>query len=347
VLFHCIGLLPWDVSGTPLAVFRAGWIGVDLFFVISGFVITGSALRQRESPAYAANFWRARLLRIVPLYYVSSIAFLVFVSAAALASHATFQLFTHVLFLHSFFPSTAMSINGVTWSLGVEMQFYVAAFLFVPLVATLSRRRLVVLYLAVLAAVLLWRVGAWWVMHGVGADDALVGHVIAQAPGLFDSFALGSLIRLLRLPAAGRRWSIAFAASAFAMFIVVFLVYDANAAAYPSSLPMMALFRTLVAVFGGTALLAAVAAPAALGRAWGPALHLGRISYGVFLWHLPVLYLVQRHFPWRGTPSTLAVILSTLILAHASYRLVEQPCTRWAKRRAAATVAAIVPVVAD
>ncbi len=347
MLFHCIGLLPWDVAGTPLAVFRAGWIGVDLFFVISGFVIAGSALRQCESPAYAANFWRARLLRIVPLYYVASIAFLGFVSADALGAHATFQLLAHALFLHSFFPSTAMSINGVTWSLGVEMQFYVAAFVFVPRVAQLPRRRLVVLYLAVVAIVLAWRVGAWSLLRGAGADDALIAHVVAQAPGLIDSFALGSLIRLLRLPAAGFRRSAALAAAAFGLFIIVFLVYDANAATYSSSLPMMALFRSLVAAFGGVALLAAVAAPARLGRAWWPALHLGRISYGVFLWHLPILYLVQRHLPWRGTASTLAVIVSTLLLAHVSYRMVEQPCTRWAKRRAAAAAAPVVSAAAN
>ncbi len=56
MLFHCIGLLPWDVSGTPFAIFRVGWIGVDLFFVISGYVIAASVIRQKDQPDYTAYF---------------------------------------------------------------------------------------------------------------------------------------------------------------------------------------------------------------------------------------------------------------------------------------------------
>lgn len=142
MLFHCIGLLPWEVSGTPLMLFGAGWVGVDLFFAISGYVITISALRHKDSPTYSQDFWRARLARILPLYYFTCGIFLLLVNATALEQDAAWQVLSHLLLVHNLFQDTAMSINGVTWSLGVEMQLYLLAFLVVPWLARRSRSRL-------------------------------------------------------------------------------------------------------------------------------------------------------------------------------------------------------------
>jgi peptidoglycan/LPS O-acetylase OafA/YrhL len=83
LVYHVIELAPWPsfpTAGPPLAI-RVGWVGVDLFFVISGFVIGLSAIKlYREGDSgYRWTFMRRRLARIVPLYILTGAAFLVFV----------------------------------------------------------------------------------------------------------------------------------------------------------------------------------------------------------------------------------------------------------------------------
>jgi peptidoglycan/LPS O-acetylase OafA/YrhL len=116
-----------------------GWMGVDLFFVLSGFLITGILLDAKQSEGYFRNFYARRCLRIWPLYY--SVLFFMFVVVPVLRpslAHAVFEArsspwWAYPVFLQNFLvpiPSMAIGPLGVTWSLAVEEQFY----LFWPLV---------------------------------------------------------------------------------------------------------------------------------------------------------------------------------------------------------------------
>ena len=329
MLFHCIGLLSWDVSGTPLAIFRVGWIGVDLFFAISGYVITASAIRQKDRPDYGEYFWRARLARILPLYYVTSAVFLLAVSSAALDKDAIFQLLTHLFLAHNFFQSAAFSINGVTWSLSVELQFYVLAFFIVPLTMRANRTMLIKSYLALFGGVLAYRLVCWYWLTQTGASDSAFIHLFSQVPALVDSFALGGLIFMLNLPCLTRPQAVLLAFLTFGLLMAIYFIYDANALRYWNSLPMTALFRSLVAMFAGVALLLAMSIRTTF--IWRPMLELGKISYGIYLWHLIVLYLVQRYSPFNGMAAALTVIAVTLVLAKLSYLAIEMPSMRWAR----------------
>lgn len=329
MLFHCIGLLSWDVSGTPLAIFRVGWIGVDLFFAISGYVITASAIRQKDRPDYGEYFWRARLARILPLYYVTSAVFLLAVSSAALDKDALFQLLTHLFLAHNFFQSAAFSINGVTWSLSVELQFYVLAFFIVPLTMRANRTMLIKSYLSLFGGVLAYRLVCWYWLTQTGASDGAFIHLFSQVPALVDSFALGGLIFMLNLPRLTRPQAVLLAFLTFGLLMAIYFIYDANALRYWNSLPMTALFRSLVAMFAGVALLLAMSIRTTF--IWRPMLELGKISYGIYLWHLIVLYLVQRYSPFNGMAAALTVIAVTLVLAKLSYLAIEMPSMRWAR----------------
>src|SRR5581483_122872 len=115
------------------AVFQNGWAGVDLFFVLSGFLITRILLDAKESGDSLKNFYARRCLRIWPLYYGLMLFLFVIVprirpseSGMIFAPHSSpwwaFPLFLQTFLLHS--PSEATGPLGVTWSLAVEEQFY-------------------------------------------------------------------------------------------------------------------------------------------------------------------------------------------------------------------------------
>jgi peptidoglycan/LPS O-acetylase OafA/YrhL len=112
---------------------RNGWMGVDLFFVLSGFLITGILLDTKQSGGYFRNFYARRCLRIWPLYY-SALLF-IFVILPILRpseAHAVFETrsspwWSFLIFLQNFLvpiPTMATGLLGVTWSLAVEEQFY-------------------------------------------------------------------------------------------------------------------------------------------------------------------------------------------------------------------------------
>lgn len=110
-----------------------GWMGVDLFFVLSGFLITGILIDTRQSGGYFRNFYARRCLRIWPLYY--SVLLFMFVIVPILRPsevHAVFGArsspwWAYLVFLQNFLvpiPASATGPLGVTWSLAVEEQFY-------------------------------------------------------------------------------------------------------------------------------------------------------------------------------------------------------------------------------
>src|SRR5580700_619224 len=113
--------------------FANGWMGVDLFFVLSGFLITGILLDTKLSEGYLKNFYARRCLRIWPLYY--SVIFFMFVVLPFLSrseGHIIFEKsspwWAYPLFLQNFLISpistAAAGALGVTWSLAIEEQFY-------------------------------------------------------------------------------------------------------------------------------------------------------------------------------------------------------------------------------
>jgi peptidoglycan/LPS O-acetylase OafA/YrhL len=115
------------------SVFASGWMGVDLFFVVSGFLITGILLDSAGSTAYLKNFYIRRILRIWPLYYsMLALIFVIIPLAAPWTAPAIFSAksaphWSYLIFLQNLLvpiPSSATGPLGVTWSLAVEEQFY-------------------------------------------------------------------------------------------------------------------------------------------------------------------------------------------------------------------------------
>ncbi|HET7814036.1 MAG TPA: acyltransferase [Candidatus Baltobacteraceae bacterium] len=190
VLWYHVWEITWLGAPLPSLQFvpETGFAGVDLFFFISGFVIVYpfvKALAAGDVPPTWGSFAYRRALKIVPSY-VLSIAIAIAVGYAAFASpgEAAADIGTHLLFIHTWFESTAGSINGVLWTLAVEVQFY-AIF---PLVWLAFRRVPYVTAAVMIAAALAFR--SW------GASCCLHTHALLMyenLPSFLDTFAFGML----------------------------------------------------------------------------------------------------------------------------------------------------------
>jgi peptidoglycan/LPS O-acetylase OafA/YrhL len=209
VWFH-IWQITWLPAPLPQLEFlpETGFAGVDLFFFISGFVIAYPFLRARAAGAPVPG-WRhfayRRFIKIVPSY-VLSIGMLVAAGYAHFSSagDALRSLTAHLLFVHTWWSSTFGSINGVLWSLAVEVQFY----LLFPLVWWCFRRTPYVTAAAMVAISIAYRmIAAHCCLHTTGPQ------LIDNVPGYLDIFAAGmcsaSAYVTLRDRARGPRWSVA------------------------------------------------------------------------------------------------------------------------------------------
>ena len=325
---------------------NVGWIGVQFFFVLSGYLITGILLADRERPfgGYLRRFYTRRVLRIFPLYY----GYLLVLSAVhALTGGPEFfgryapWLFTYTYNYSRLAPDWQHS-PFIThfWSLSVEEQFYLAWPL---LVFALPRRALRVAVVGILAAAPLGRL--WLSAHlrargydPAAAGDALYWFTLCQ----IDAFAAGAAIPVLGLPekVAGRtRWLRGVALAWLAAGAAQLLALRAAGVRVPlTSLGFaLPLTENLQHVWGYSLLnLAAVACILLLLRRdpWvrpmeaGWLVEAGKVSYGMYVLHWPVLALFQRLWSWepksgRGL-GIFAVYLVVLFAAcWLSYRFFE------------------------
>jgi peptidoglycan/LPS O-acetylase OafA/YrhL len=319
-----------------MEVFGLGWAGVDLFFVLSGFLITGILVDQVGAPGWWGGFLLRRVLRIFPLYYLALALFGLFGPSLGLIDRWTFGRwgFWYWSYLGNWAYAARQVIPPLShfWSLGVEEQFY----LFWPLVVLAARGK----RLAVLSAglVVLSPALRAWIVHGSGWP---VGSAFRVTIGRLDGLAMGALLAVAFRHAAGRslalrswRWAAALGAAAF-VCLGAPLGFDMHRAV------LEVWSHTALALAFGGLLAGAVAGEAAgsgLARALAasPLRALGRLSYGVYVWH----YFVHVGLlgALRARPAGVALLATrggylayaacgvalSLAFAWASYHLVEK-----------------------
>jgi len=304
-------------------VFASGWMGVDLFFVLSGFLITGILLDAKGSAGFFRNFYARRCLRIWPLYY--AVLFVMFVGVPLLRPGLVTMIFersspwwAYPFYLQNFlvpFSSGAVGPLGVTWSLAIEEQFYLVW----PLaVRCLSTARLRVVCLAVIAASPLVRLllstehvdlytnifcrldGLMW-----GAFIAALIREPAFEPRRYRTVAWGALVIALPLALATDRRNVEWLVCSLSVLAWAGLVY---VALFSSARWLHRIFNSRPLVFTGT------------------------ISYGLYLLHkLPFDLVKGRAFRYEAVAFPL-LIAAAYLLAYASWHLLEQPFLRMKAR---------------
>ncbi|MCK7595468.1 acyltransferase family protein [Pseudomarimonas salicorniae] len=314
-----------------------GFLGVDLFFALSGAVMVISTRRLIDSPAdgWRMTFTRRRLARIVPLYLASCVLFLLVVEPFRLQQDdALWNLASHALFLHNLFPSLHGALNGPSWSLGVEMQFYALLLLIAPWALRVSPAWLLISAALVSVA---WRLV---VFNAVAPMDEAqgAGHgffLATQLPGVMLSFAGGAAAaRLLehRRPGSDRASNSAWIA------LLALLAWGAAGAAllhlqagYWTRLAGLLGAYAAVCVATSISIWLALRLPAPPRRLAALIRGAGNLSYGIYLWHAGVILLLLR-LPVLSKPAlALACLGITLALSWTSWRLLERPCLRWAR----------------
>ncbi|NYF78728.1 acyltransferase family protein [Granulicella arctica] len=342
-------------------VFGWGWTGVDIFFVLSGFLITGILYDSQHRPHRYRDFYIRRTLRIFPLYYAVWIAILLLTPVAQWQWSWRWALwpmyvgnYARFLFLH--IPGNPYRFDWITfgpvvnawfggpmhlyighfWSLCVEEQFY----LIWPFVVYQVRRRetLMKICIGVIFVLPLVR----WLLSVVLPAPLLHMELFYRSlPTRIDALLIGGLIALcLRGPeqVLVRRIRRPLLAVSAALFVGLYLVsikllrlpLEGSASNWIGILGF-----TLIDAFAAALILECIHPGSLLGRimSFKPLRALGIVSYGFYVYHDLLhdfySYFANRYFPKHAYPVTLFVAFScTVILSTISYRVLERPMLR-------------------
>jgi peptidoglycan/LPS O-acetylase OafA/YrhL len=354
MLFHVNGFAgPRVLSVHPFGVridlhplMTVGWLGVTIFFVLSGFLLTTHLLGslERRDEGTLRRYFLARIRRVIPAYWAQlAILFVVACVVGRGVPDWARYIPAHLVMLHNVSEKASYAINSVYWTLPIEFAFYFV----LPVVATRLAAReawpaarlyglLALLYAVSLAVSIAYRVAVF------PMGDANIAWISNQLPGTIDQFMLGTV-----LAAGMRRWkkdggvapgwlSAMLTLGGLAGMVALIYYLDANHLTFWAGHHAVYWWYSANAFCAGMLVLG-VALGGRLSRALfaNPvALAIGAISYSLYLWHWPVVQWLHPAKLGFGMFFAVAIPLS-LAASALSYWLVERPFLRSARRATA------------
>ena len=345
---------------------RGGFLGVESFFVLSGFLITALLLAEwrADGQVNLVAFWVRRARRLLPALFLVlgttllyAIVFLprevAEVRADALAA-LLYVMNWHLVWSSRpyFDPTVRPPLLQHLWSLAVEEQFYLLwPLLFVVGIHLLRARGLLLATLAAAAG----SMALMAVLHQPGSDPSRVYYgTDTRAAGLLFGAALALVWAPGQLPAetrrgVGRLLDIGGALGLAGLIAVYLWVHEQQPLLYPGGFVLVGICSTLIimAVTHPQSRLV----PGVLG--WAPLRWIGLRSYGIYLWHWPVFQVTRSYLdlPIQGWPLLAVRFAIVAVLAALSYRWVEIPVRNgalgqaWRVARAQGSIAAMLPSV--
>ena len=318
---------------------------VDLFFILSGFLLTTLLLQERHRTGGFSfrNFYQRRALRLLPgLFFVLACNAL-YVELNGGSPRTLLEPYVVIVTYVGNWATVFVAPNALTyawdhtWTLAVEEQYYLLFFplLIVLLRATRSLRKVLVILAAAVPLVWIWRA---WVAHNTLAPH--FHSVYVRTDTRLDALLLGPIAAIalqLGLRITPRLVALGWVGAAYLVWML-FSAHLADRWVYQWDFAGVDLAWTLVllAVLGGTGLVTRF-------FRLRPMVWIGKLSYGLYLWHLPVFVAVHQHLTGVLPPVQVVVALAiTFSGASISYYFVERPFLRL-KRRSSALASPVEP----
>jgi peptidoglycan/LPS O-acetylase OafA/YrhL len=327
VVFYHVWLVSGQDFGPLDFIARSGFLGVDLFFFISGFCLfypyARAKIEGRKEPTIR-HFFERRLLKIVPSYLLALAVFVtVYRREFSSLQDAALQLVAHLTFVHPFSNYTFGAISGPLWTIGIEVQFY----LLFPLIVPWFRRSPLLGYAALFAVAESYRaiIGA----TGNGTSFLLIN----QLPAFFDLFGAGMLAAYAIVALRARARFSPTAATAVSVTACVLALAGLGASSAAAGVLSVDAAHDWVNAhrfaFGPLCLLLAVSTFFA-GARWN-AIFSARalvfasvISYNLYLWHLEIIVWVHNIGLPAGWTIALALVLAGGVAVLVTYTI-ERP----------------------
>jgi peptidoglycan/LPS O-acetylase OafA/YrhL len=333
VVYH-VGDVLWPAQRTRLL--QGGALGVDLFFVLSGFLITSLLLseRERRGGVDLRAFARRRVLRLVP-GMLALFAVVLLIAFTTEGWYDVGEVMSTAGWSLSFTANLAVAdghpfVLGHLWTISVEGQFYL---MWAVAVAVAVQFRHALGLLAAAATVIVVGVVSWrYAQVDAGAN---LFFLYGETPARFDAPMMGALAGVAL--AAGRFDRLNGRPAAVVAVVGLATVLACAVVTRPLDPELYRGLFTVVAVAAAAAVVGAVRAadvfPVRLLKAW-PLVLAGTVSYSLYLWHLPIFMWVARLAPGWWAPFRAAVgVLVAVAAAGLSYRFVELPFQRLRDRR--------------
>ncbi len=286
------------------------WVGVDLFFVLSGFLITGILYDTRTGAHYFRNFYARRVLRIVPLYYaVLALIYFVVPHTGFATSEQLRRLHEQRWYFWAYLANLGYALHGSTgfrtdhfWSLAVEEQFYLV---WPVLVWLVERRQLIALCATAMVAGFVLRLT--WLLAGMSST-----WVYMLTPFRLDGLAVGAAIALLLRAPGGverlARWAPSVWRVCAPLALVLVAAYEIPRSERWGVVLQVVGYPAIALAFGALLVFALTARPRSrMSRLLGGAgmRALGRYSYGIYVLHPLVLLFFTQRYGWAASPPAL------------------------------------------
>ncbi len=309
--------------------FPGGYVGVDVFFVISGYLITGIIVKDLRAGTFSMlDFWVRRIRRILPAVTVMVVVSLILgyfileaeqFKALAESSIAQSLMAVNIFFWldnMSYFAETSeMKPLLHTWSLAVEEQFYVVFPLFLSLLSKHLRRY--TLPIIILIGVLSLALSCWALMHKPEANFFLL------PTRAWELLAGGAIALMANEKETSRKTAEMAAWFGLLLIAAAMLIYDAQTP-FPGWIAIPPVAGSALFIWAN----GRQQTSAGQLLSFKPVVFIGLISYSLYLWHWPILVLTKHVIIDISLPWKLGILMTGLILSILSWKWVEAPFRR-------------------
>ena len=312
---------PWHFINRT---FEAGFMGVDIFFVLSGFLITSLLMKDRSTNQknLFKRFYRRRALRLLPALYALLIADFFVSRWENFPGDIQWRTTWHaVLFLNNWNIvnnfGEAQNDLGHLWSLGIEEQFYLIWPLTIWLLAKLKIPSKMMIPLILFASLVvmvhrtsLWNDGTSWIILYIRTDTRL------------DSLLIGAMFayvyRHFQVPS-----KILNSVATLSFLGLVYIKYVLDKSPF-----IFEMGWTIIALLAGFIILSVAEGVFFIQKVftWRPLTMIGKVSYGLYLWHMPIFVLFGRHVTSGSRPLRLLIgIILASVVTSLSWFFIEKP----------------------